>query len=280
MNLYVRALLSGICVSVLIVPVISKRPKPPPEDPPEDCVIAGDIVSVILEVDEWGNIIAITNGAEITMGSRTQVELWLSAEILAIDDELLENHVIGTDPLWPSGDDPPLWIEGDYPLEFAPNPWLVPEWNDDLQRWGRYYFGEARLIKGEDDSRFDFDFSPHGPCTNPWGDPLPVDDDPAIWDEWRQSGEEDSPPICPFGLVLLGGLEDSDTGNVTFAATSELFLVRKGGYPRVLLVDFTLGPLCPKKGPIPPDGCIKDTGGYIVGTGPVEDPIVFDFSQN
>lgn len=281
-----KAILIGVTLWLLTLTTFGKRPEPPSEN----YLISGDVVSVVIDVDESGNIIAISNGVEITMGS--QVELWLSESILAIDYALLENHVSGTEPLWPSGDVPPLWIEGELPLAFAPSEWLEPEWNEDLQRWGRYYFGEVRLIKGEDDSRFDFDFSPHGPCTNPWGKTLPVNADPSVWEEWRLYGEEDSPPVCPFGLLLLGGKEDPITGNVTFEATSELFLVRKGGYPRVLLYDFTLGPLCPetsqkpgnrKEEPpvtIPPEGCIRDTGGYTVGTGPVADPIIFSPSED
>lgn len=289
MRRHVRLFWLGVAVSWLAVPIMGKRPDPPSEN----CVISGDIVSAT--VDEQGNVVMTPEAAEITLG--TQVVLWLSDNILAIDEELLVSHVSGDTPLWPSGDVPPLWIEGVLPLEFAPSGWLEPAWDDNLG-WGRYYFGEAKLAKGEDDSRLDFEFSPHGPCTpRPWGTTPPISDDPAVWESWRDEDPDGPPPLCPFALVLLGGTEALSSGDVTFEATSELFLVRKGGYPRVLLYDFTLGPLCPeerqkpgkgntKPSPpetIPPSGCVKDTGGYTVGTGPVggdlgEPDIEIDFA--
>ena len=290
MNLFTRVLLTGIWVSLLTIAAMGKGPKPSYENG----VITGDIVSVILAVDEDGDISVTMDPAEITMGvgvrGWTEVELWLSANILEINGGLLVSHAEGDDeiwdPFWPSGEDPPLWIEGESQLEFAPSEWLGP----DEGGTGRYYFGNARLIKGENDSRFDFDFSPHGPCTSPaFGERVPpVSAEPDDWAEWRENGPADSLPVCPFMLVLLGGQEDSN-GNVIFPATSALFQ----GYPRVMLADFTLGPLCPeensnprkgKKKPspptsTPPGGCLKP-GGYTVGTGPVENPVVFDFSQN
>jgi len=287
MSLFTRVLLSGIWVSLLTISAMGKGPKPSYDN----AVITGDIVSVILDVNDQGEIIVISEGAaEITMGvgvrGWTEVELWLSADLLEINGALLYSHAYGEDPFWLSGEDPPLWIGG----EFLPSPLLGP----DEGGTGRYYFGNARLMKGENDSRFDFDFSPHGPCTSPaFGERVPpVSANPEVWADWRENGPADSPPVCPFMLVLLGGQEDSN-GNVTFDATDELFLVRNGGYPRVMLADFTLGPLCPeenskpgkgKKNPSPPPdipdgGCVKP-GGYDVGTGPIGAEIVFDFSQN
>jgi hypothetical protein len=278
MNLFVRALITGIWVSLLTCAAMGKGPKPSYED----CTITGDILS--------DGVITVGVGVR----GWTEVKLWLSASILAIDGVLLESHALGEDPLWPSGEDPPLWIGEDpyVPQYFTPSPELVP----DEGEAGRHYFGNARLMKGENDSRFDFDFSPYGPCTSPsFGErtpPIPYDDYDE-WVSWWNDNPQGPPPTCPFMLVLLGGHEDSISGDVTFDATDDLFLVRNGGYPRVMLADFTLGPLCPqenskpgkgKKNPSPPPeipegGCVKP-GGYDVGTGPVGNPIVFDFSQN
>jgi hypothetical protein len=274
---------------------MGKRPKPPSEN----CVVTGDIVSVILDYDvNPGGTITPTaeTVAEITLG--TQVVLWLSENVIAIDEWLLESHMIGEASgyeLWPSAEEPPNWIGFDPAEPPYPSNSLNPIHENPDGVMGRYYFGVAQLSDGIYDGRLDFEFSPHGPCTpRPWGTTSPVPDNPQLWADWRLALEQDPdlpPPLCPFLLLLLGGEKDA-SGNVTFFDTSEFFYVRKGGYPRVMLADFTLGPPCPEEkkpgkgkknssspGTMPEGFCIRGDG-YTVGTGPVVNPIVFNFAQN
>jgi hypothetical protein len=190
---------------------------------------------------------------EVVIGANVpayeSVYLRLASNLLAVDGNLIASYGEGDDPIW----------KGD----FDPSPSLLPGATDG------YYYGNIRLLKNQ--GRLDFFFSPVHPCTNP-----PTDEGP---------GRSYDSETCPFALVILDGITDTDS--VTFDSSA-----------RVLLMDYTLGPVCPKeedekpgkgngKGKKtetdeePPPPCVE-TGGFQVGSGPVSgtppDPgIIFQF---
>jgi len=198
-----------------------------------------------------GDVVSVS---EVVIGVNVpafeSVYLRLAPNLLAVDGSLITSYGEGDDPVW----------RGD----FEPSPWLLPGVTDG-------YYGNIRLLKNQ--GRLDFFFSPVHPCTNP-----PTDEGP---------GRSYDSETCPFALVILDGITDTDS--VTFDSSA-----------RVLLMDYTLGPVCPReedekpgkgngKGkkpvtdeePPPPPPCVE-TGGFQVGNGPVSgtppDPgIVFQF---
>lgn len=260
----------GVAVSLLAVPVLGKGPKPSYWDG----TIDGDI---IIDVGEdgffWEGDTSLPDSLPI--GSYVPIRgLWLSQDLLTISESRITDY-INNDPLD-----------------------LKQGWRGDIQHFGfpsecteyfetaegvsvpfSFYSGNLRVMAEEEKEsagvRIDFLFSPCGPCKQPsWfkeAPPFGVDENGELGfqvvDDVLDCSNWNVDMTCPFQLYISGPATFSEENGAQIFTLSDSLLSQA----EIILIDYTLGPVCSEE---VSDNCVECVDGYCayaVGVAPIDD---------